>query len=66
MNEDEVRRFWYYFNEFHRWYGQRKGQAMINALRHVAPVLYDEATGTTKDCFYRDDQVFALRDWLGI
>lgn len=66
MNEEEVRKFWDYFDWCYRTAEQRKGQAMMNALRRVAPELYDEVSGTSRDCFYRDDQVFALRDWLGI
>lgn len=33
---------------------QRKGQALMNALRCEAPELYDILTDTNADCFYDD------------
>jgi len=43
--------------------GQRKGQALMNALRDVAPELYEIISGTDDDCFYDDgkiDQTFGV------
>ncbi len=65
MLPEEIEAFWV---EVRKGYfqGWRKGQSMMNALRVVAPELYTDISGTSKDCFYRDDQVFAFRDYLGI
>ena len=47
----------------HEFMGQRKGQALMNALHSVAPELYDIISGTDDDCFYDDgkiDQTFGV------
>jgi hypothetical protein len=44
---------------------QRKGQALMNALRLKAPELYDILTGTDKDPFYNDDKLQVALDELG-
>lgn len=63
----EVYWFWKAYEDFWQVKGQRKGQAMMNALRVTAPPLYDEASGSlTLDCFYNDSKIPALREWLGI
>lgn len=46
--------------------GQRRGQAMMNALARVAPELYDMVTGTLADPFYRDDRIPAFREMIGV
>lgn len=66
MTEEEIQEFWASFRMYHFVQGQRKGQAMMNALWDAAPELYADISGTSKDCFHRDDQVFAFRDYLGI
>lgn len=43
--------------EFWKLMGQRKGQALMNALRHKAPELYDIISGTDADCFYKDEVI---------
>lgn len=65
MNENETAAFWIAYNEM-RNSEQRVGQAMVNALRYIAPELYSEITGSLRDCFYRDDRVDAFREYLGI
>jgi hypothetical protein len=66
MTPEEVTAFWVAFDIFYRSRDNRKGQAMMNALREVAPELYDEITGSYYDCFYNDGKVGAFRDYLGI
>lgn len=46
-------------------YRQRKGQALMNALRTEAPELYEIISGTPADCFYRDEKVSLVMDELG-
>lgn len=36
---------------------QRKGQALMNALRKHAPDWYEALTGTAHDCFYDDKKI---------
>lgn len=67
MLPEEIAAFWECVRQARRKYPEwRKGQTFMNALHAVAPELYDDISGTSKDCFYRDDQVFAFRDYLGI
>lgn len=69
MLEDEIKKFWYYVKEaetvFPDW---RRGQAMMNALRVVAPPLYADISGTKYDVFYRDSSqdIYRFREYLGI
>lgn len=37
--------------------GQRKGQAMMNALGTIAPELYHIVAGTDADCFNDDSRI---------
>ena len=67
MNEIETAAFWVAYNEM-RDSEQRVGQAMMNALRYVAPELYSEITGSKYDIFYRDtsQDIYRFREYLGI
>jgi hypothetical protein len=50
-------------------HGQRKGQAMVNALLEIDPELYDLIASeypSAASAFYDDSQVFVLRDLLKI
>lgn len=65
MTPDEEAKFFDFYVKFKQ-DGQRKGQALMNALGYVAPELYDMVTGTLADCFYRDDRIPAFRDMIGV
>jgi hypothetical protein len=69
MTPEEISQFW---EEFHRHYQnghgeQRKGQAMMNALR-IFPELYDMVTGTKYDIFYVDtsEDIYRFREYIGV
>jgi hypothetical protein len=47
-------------------YGQRPGQARMNALREVAPDLYEIVTGTDADCFHQDAKIGAFESVTGL
>ena len=51
--------------EFYRQSDQRKGQALMNALRYESPELYTIISGTPIDCFYDDRKVPAVLEELG-
>lgn len=44
---------------------QRKGQALMNALRCEAPELYDILAGTPQDCFHDDNRYHLTIEELG-
>lgn len=60
--EKEVLGAAYQFSEI---MGQRKGQALMNGLRHKAPELYEILSGTPNDCFFDDRKVPATLAELG-
>jgi hypothetical protein len=65
MNTHETEEFYRLWRLYSK--TQRVGQAYMNALRAVAPELYEEASGSLKlDCFYDDTKVPALLKWLGV
>lgn len=68
MTDAEVKEFWRLARANMLDRGQRTGQAYMNALREVAPVLYDDITTTPRDIFYRDtsEDIYRFRDYLGI
>lgn len=63
MNEKETLAFWDWYNGFIR-SGQRKGQALMNALREF-PVLYDMVAMTKADPFYDDSKIPAFLETVG-
>ena len=42
----------------------RTGQALMNRLHEVSPELYTEVTHTEADCFYQDEKIPALLDYI--
>jgi hypothetical protein len=44
---------------------QRRGQALMNALRTAAPDLYEILSGSPEDCFYDDSKFFDAIAALG-
>jgi hypothetical protein len=68
MTPDEKIAFWQYVQECRSSNrdSQREGQAMMNALRNVAPILYNMVTGTLADCFYDNDRIPAFREMVGV
>jgi hypothetical protein len=60
-NEKAVLRVAYQFLQ----QNQRKGQALMNALRMKQPELYDILSGTDKDPFYNDDKLQDALSELG-
>ena len=66
MTWQEEEKFWILYRCYYNEQGQRKGQAMMNALGYVAMPLYDMVTGSLADCFYRDDRIPAFRAMIGV
>ena len=68
MTWQEEEKFWILYRCYYNEQGQRKGQAMMNALRHVAPILYDMVSGTKADVFYVDtsQDIMRFRDTIGV
>ena len=66
MTLEELAELWDWYGSIRRTTDQRKGQALMNALRRVAPILYDMVSGTDADCFYDDNRIGAFLDTMGI
>jgi hypothetical protein len=65
MTPNEEFRFWVRFGGFMMSRQQRKGQALMNALREF-PELYDMVTMSNADPFYQDSKIPAFCNLLGI
>lgn len=65
LSRDNFAQLFVEASELRKAFGQRHGQALMNALHDFDVSLYHRVTGDhVLDCFYNDDKVKNLVDFL--